>query len=167
MAEAKKDVVISTIEELEVIAERCIASGRTDIKLHLDPTLLADDRAWAILEKISKDHPKSQPQPGASDGEAHPEAETEAQAPSEAEVVTYCESHTKEHRSIPYKVTATGDGYRVHVHQGCAGWMEPWDCPFSTPEDADAHGVSYIDGIIAQAEEAAAQIKRNKNEPRP
>lgn len=152
----KKNILVRTLEELTVVVDRLIATGRTDAKIHFGATLLLEPEAWVQLERLTTDHPSSQPKEN-SDGEAR---SSPSETP-EAEVVSYSADALgeQEHRGFHYKVTPSGAGFKAHVHQGCAGWFEPFDIDFPTIGDAHEHAVGYIDGVIEQAEREAAKIK--------
>ncbi len=142
-----RQVFVQTMEELEHIVDELVASGETAVQLQLSPDLLLDPAVYDILGKIVTDHPRSKP-----DDQTSPKAETQAEA--EAEVVSYSENALAEqtYRGIAYQVFRAPDGFRVKVHQGCAGWLEPWDCPFEDIVAADDHGRVYIDSVIQEAE---------------
>ncbi len=138
----KKNIRVSTLEELTVIVDRLIATGRTDAKIHFDGHLLLEPKAWDQLERLTHEHPAAQ------------------------EIVSYSADALGEqkHRDLTYKVTPSGVGFRAHVHQGCAGWFEPFDIDFPTIGDAHEHATGYIDGVLEQAEKAAAKTKAARAE---
>ena len=131
------------------VVDELVRTGDTNVRLDFSPALLLDPKVYDILGRIVTHHPRSQPnaQP--------PHDETQAQ--TQAEVISYAVGSLGEqkHRGFPYQVFESAEGFRVKVHQGCAGWEEPFDCAFTTLAEADETGIAYIDHIILQAERSA------------
>ncbi len=153
----KRRIYIANIDELETSVDEVVRTGDTNVELTFSPALLLDPKAYDILGRIVTDHPRSQPNAQSSRIPSQPEAEAETQA--EAEVISYVEGSLEEqtHRGFSYQVFESAEGYRVKVHQGCAGWAEPFDCAFKTIGEADETGTGYIDHIILQAEKSAKE----------
>ena len=143
----KREIQITSIEHLREVVDESIRTGTTP-KLHLGG-LLTDPRAWVILERIVSDHPRSQP-----DAQPHQEAkaQAQAQAETEAEVVTYSAGalEPQTYRDMQYQVVEDATGFRVKLLSPCGGSHEPWDFPFDSIEDADAHGRAAIDQLCAK-----------------
>lgn len=136
----KRVLWVENIEELEKVVDQLIATGDTNVKLDFSPALLLEPRAYAILERIVSDHPRSQSNVKAST------TETKAQA----EVVTYAEGslEPQTYRNFTYQVFESAEGCRVKIDLGCTGWQEPFDCAFQTIGEADETGIAYIDFLI-------------------
>jgi hypothetical protein len=126
----RPEILVHTLDELEAVVSSLIAAG-SFAKLIFGQSLLLEPRAWDILERLTTEHPNAQP----------PE-----------EIVSYAEGDLEEkfYRGFTYKVTEDGEGFHAHVHQGCAGWWEPWNCTFQTLDDADLHARAHIDQAIAE-----------------
>lgn len=140
--EPKRTIQISSMSQLRRVVDQLIESGDVDVNLQISPLLFAHmEEVQGILERIITHHPASKEPPNA---QAHRQAQ--AQAETAPEVVSYPEH--QEHRGVRYEVHEAADGFRVSVAAGCAGMMEPWDCPFQDYEDAALHGRAYIDSVL-------------------
>lgn len=123
----KKDVRISTIQELRVIVERLVATGRTDLKLHFDQSIMAEDEFYEIMGLLVEKHPES--------------------SMPASEVVSYSEENfgMQEHRGCPFRVEPFEDGFRVLRFTPCGSQIPSFDITFQTPDEAEAHAKSEID----------------------
>lgn len=124
----KKTVMISTIQELRVIVERIVETGRTDLKLSFDQSLLAEDEFYEIMGMITEKHPGVQRTPP-------------------AEVVSYsAENFGKQvYRDQVFQVEPFEEGYRVLRFTPCGDQIPTFDITFQTPDEAEAHAKSEID----------------------
>ena len=137
-ARDKPIIHVGDLAGLKTVVDRLIATGTT-AELKFSPEMLLDERAWQQLERLTTEHPDAKVK----------------------EVVSYAEGalEDQEHRGITYKVVERAGRFEAHVHQGCAGWFQPWDFDFESIADADQHATAYIDQMIADAEEAGRAAK--------
>jgi len=128
----KRQIQVNSMSELRRVAAQLIESGETDVNVQI-PIHMMGPEAYDILGQIVSHHPASKQRPHAQEAEV-------------SEVVSYSEQ--QEHRGIHYSVFEAPDGFRVKVAAGCAGMIEPWDCPFQDYEDAALHGRAFIDQVF-------------------
>lgn len=123
----KKEVRVSTIQELRFLVEKLIETGRTDLKLHFDQSLMHEEEFYEIMGMLVEKHPKV--------------------SMSSSEVVSYSEENfgSQVYKGHVFRVEPFEGGFRVLRFTPCGSQIPSFDITFQTPEEAEAHAKSEID----------------------